>query len=232
MTITSNFAYLAPDVAEYLEEAFEQAGMAPLAIGQNHIESALRSIKFLFSEWNTLGFRDFMVAQHSETMAAGDNEFDMPVGAIMILGAVLSRQGRVTPMYSMSRDEYREVPDKTVQGRPSRYWENKKYDRVTLTLWQTPENSSDIMVIDYLQNLSQPGNMSNTLQLPPTAYDCFVTGLAMRLAWKFNRDLYKGLREEYGGREYPQKIGGKLFHMRAATADNADVQFTFQRSRR
>lgn len=232
MAITSTFTYLSPDIAEYLDEAFERAGVDPLAIGQNHIDSALRSIRFLFSEWNTYGMREWMMLQVTQTLTAADTDFDLPAGTIMIFDAVLRRQGRDTPMYAMSRDEFLMIPDKTVQGRPSRYFEDKKYDRVTVNLWQSPENSTDIMVMNVLKNLSAPGNMANTLQLPPTAYECFVAGLAMRLAQKFSREMYEGLRVDYGGREYPQKLGGKIFHMLAATAENADVQFSFRGARR
>lgn len=232
MSITSNFAYLAPEVAEYFEECFERAGVDPLAIGQTHIDSALRSVKFLFSEWNTYGIREWMVDQVPQTMQAGEPSFDMPVGTLLVLNAVLRRSNRDTPMYPMSRAEYLEVPDKTVPGRPSRYFEDKRYDRVTIKTWQVAENSTDIMVIDYLKVMSAPGEMGNTLQLPPMAYECFASGLAMRLAQKYNLDRYNQLRVDYGGSRYPQELGGKLFHMRAATGENTDVKFSFRSARR
>lgn len=229
MTITADYSYLSPEVAEYLEEAFERAEMAPGAIGQEHIASALRSIKFLFSEWNTYGIREWMVNRIPQTLTTADVDFDLPAGSIEVVGAVLRRQGRDTPMYPMGRSEWLEIPDKTVQGRPSRFFADKRYDRVTINLWQAPPNSTDIMVLDIVKQLSNPGNMGNTLQLPPPAYECFVSGLAMKLAQKYNFKKYDALRMDYGGREYPEKLGGKIFHMRAATADDADLQMRVRR---
>lgn len=229
MSITTNYAYLAPELAEYFEEAFERAGVAPLSIGQEHIDSALRSVRFLFSEWNTYGMREWMIKQHEETLSANDGEFDMPAGAIWIVNAVVRRDSRDTPMYPMSRSEYLELADKTAQGRPTRYFAEKRYNTVTMKLWQLPENSTDIMVIDYVRTMANPGEMINNLELPPTAYEAFVAGLAMRLAQKFSPERYEGLKMDYGGRDYPERLGGKLYRMRASTGDDADVMFTFRR---
>ena len=231
MTITANYAYLSPEVAEFVEEAFERgADMAPSAIGQEHIASALRSIRFLLSEWNTYGVREWMVVRVSQTLTTADTDFDVAqVGVIDVLNAVLRRDGRDTPMYGMGRKEWLEIPDKTVQGRPSRFFADKQYDRVTVNLWQAPPNSTDIMIMDCLRQVSSAGTMANTLQLPPTAYECFVAGLAMKLAQKFNFKKYESMRVDYGGREYPQKLGGKVLHMLSSTADTSDLRLRIRR---
>lgn len=233
MAITANYAYLSPEIAEYFEEGFERAGVDPLAIGQNHIDSALRSVRSIFNEWNTFGMRQWKIERFSQPMVTGDVDFDMPVGCTDVIHAVIRRADRDTPMYSMSRFEYLELADKDIRGRPTRFFADKRFDKVTMLIWQAPENSTDIMVIDYIRQLSQPGEMANNLQLPPTAYECFQSGLAMHLAMKFGtRERYEALKMDYGGQGYPERLGGKIFQMRAASADNADVEFTSLRRRR
>lgn len=232
MPILAQYSYLSPELAEYFEEAFERAGVALLGIGQEHIDSALRSVRFLLSEWNTYGMRQWKIEQVQQTMVTADIEFDMPAGCTDVLHAVIRRAGRDTPMYPMSRFEYLELADKTIQGRPTRYFADKRHDKVTMRIWQAPENSTDIMVIDYIRQISNPGEMANNLQLPPTAYECFVAGLAMRLAQKYGPERYEMLKMDYGGEGYPERLGGKIFQMRAASADNADVEFTSLRRRR
>lgn len=229
MAITGDYSLYAPDIAESMEEAFERAGVAPQAIGQEHMYSALRSIKLLFAEWQTYGVLQWTIAQVSQTLTAGDADFDLPVGAVDIFDAVIRRSGRDTPMYRMGRAEYLQINDKTSQGRPSQYWVNRLYDRATVTVWQAPENSTDIMVIDYLRQMSNPGTPSNTLQMPPEALEAFHAGLAMKLAQKYNLDRYNMLREDYGGRDYPQRRGGKLFWMLAARSTSGDLQLTIRR---
>ncbi len=229
MSIAASYAYFSPELAECMEEAFERADVAPDAIGQNHIDSCMRSVKFLLSEWQTYGVRQWNIVEVQQTLTATDADFDLPAGSLDIVSAVLSRQGRVTPMYGMSRAEYQSVPDKTIQGRPSRYFVDKKYDRATVTVWQSPENSTDIMIMNVFKQTSNAGLMNNTLQFPPYAEECFVSGLAMRLAQKFNIKKYPSLREDYGGQGYPERLGGKIFHMRAMSSETADLQFTLRK---
>lgn len=232
MSITADYSYFSPELAECFEEAFERADVAPDAIGQGHIDSALRSTKFLFAEWQTYGIRQWNVTRITQTLTARSTittDFDLPAGTLDIFSAVLRRNSRDTPMYPMSRAEYLETPDKTAQGRPSRYFIDKRYDRSTVTLWQAPENSTDIMVMDIFKQTSNPGVMANTLQLPPYAHECFVAGLAMRLAQKFNIKKYRDLRDDYGGQGYPERLGGKIFHMRAMSSETSDLQFVMRR---
>lgn len=232
MTITSDFTRFAPEIAECFEEAFELAGISPSGIGQDHIASALRSTKFMLnSEWQTLGMRQWMIVRYTQSLTATDVDFDLPTGAIDIFNAVISRAGRETPMYRISRQEYLELTDKTIQGRPDRYFVDRRYDKATAYIWQAPENSTDTMIIDYFRQMSNPGKMANTLQLPPHALDAFVHGLGARLAFKFNAAKYEALQVLYWGGD-PNKVGGKLAMALDEDRDRSDVTMTISTNRR
>lgn len=230
--ITAIYSYYAPEIAECLDEAFELAGVAPSAVGQDHIASALRSMKFMLnSEWHTLGMRQWMVTRYTQALTNGVNTFDLPTGAIDIFNAVLSRSGRETPMYRMSRAEYLEIPDKAVNGRPDRYFVDRQYDRATVYIWQRPSNSTDTMIIDYFRQMAQPGKMGNTLQMPPHALDAFVHGLAARLAFKYNMPKYSILQVLYWGNDV-NNPGGKLKMALDEDRDRAPVVMTIGLGRR
>ena len=231
-TITDTYSF-DPDLAECFEDAFERAGMSVQGVSQEHIASAIRSTKFMLnSEWSTLGIKQWQIVQATQTTTTGDVDFDLPAGAIDVFYAMLRRGGVDIPMYPMSRTDYDAIPNKTARGRPNQYFVRKQYNRLTMFLWNAPENNTDIVVYDYFRQIADSGEMFNTLQMPPMAQDCFVTGLAMRLAQKFKRERYNELRMEYGGPYYPEKIGGKLFHMRAEAGERADVALRFPRGRR
>lgn len=221
-----------PDLADAIEEAFERAGIAPIAIGQAHIDSVLRSMRYMLnSEWSLLGMRQWMIVQDTYTTVTGQPYFDLPTGAIDVFNMMLRRQFADTQMYGISRSDYDAISTKGVEGRPNQFFVNKSYNRLRVYMWPVPENDTDTVVFDYLRQVSNAGQMYNTFQMPPLALDCFVTGLAMRLAQKFNRDRYNELRVEYGGPKYPEQQGGKLLHIRAQSGENADLQFTFSRRR-
>lgn len=230
-TITDEYTFN-PDLADAFEEAFERAGVAPKAIGQDHITSALRSCRYMLnSEWSTFGFRQWMIEQYAYTTTTGQAYFDLPEGAVDVFNMILRRQNADTQMYAISRSDYDAIATKGVAGRPNQVFIQKSYNRLRAWLWPIPENDTDMVVVDYLRQISDVGEMSNTLQMPPQAQECFISGLAMYLARKFNYERFHDLRIEYGGPAYPEKLGGKIFQMRAATAENADVQFTYKRRR-
>lgn len=229
--ITNVYNYFTPDMAFIMEDAFERAGISPQAIDNEKMYSAMRSMQLMLgSEWLTYGIRQWLVKQNTETITAGDNVFDMPVGSVEMLNIVSRRAGGDVPMYSMSRKEYTELAVKTTQGRPSRYFQDKEFNRNRVYVWPVPEIDTTV-VYDYLQTAAEPGTASNILELASVAVECFTAGLAMRLALKFNNDRYSMLKEEYGGPQYPSRIGGLLFRMRAYSGENADVQFNFRKRR-
>jgi len=230
--ITGIYSQFTLEIAELFEEAFERAQLSPMAIGQEHINSAMRSVKFLLSEWQTCGLRDLAMKNGTETLVSGTNTWTMPVGAVDIFDAVLHRDGNDTPMYRMARKEYLEIATKVQRGRPDRYFVDRKYNQNVVYLWPTPENSTDQIVYEYMRSLSDPGRPANILELPPHMLEAFVAGLAMKISQKYSRDVYPDLRVDYGGPRYPEAMGGKIQLARMENGERADVMFSFGYSRR
>jgi len=229
--ITGIYSQFTLEIAELFEEAFERAQLSPQAIGQEHINSALRSIKFLLAEWQTIGLRDMAMKSGTQTLTTGVATFVMPEGAVDIFDAVLRRDNADTPMYRMSRKEYLEIATKASRGRPDRYFVDRKYDQNNVFLWPTPENSTDVMVFEYMRSLSEPGRPANILELPPHMLEAFIAGLSMKISQKYSRDVYNDLRVDYGGPRYPEAMGGKIQLARGENGERADVMFSFGYSR-
>lgn len=224
-----------PDLAECIEDAFERAGAAPNGINQELISSALRSCRFMLnSEWSTLGIRQWMIDQVTytgSTLPVGSTFIQLQAGTVDVFQAVLRRNGADVMMYPISRSDYAAITNKTRQARPNQYFVEKRHGGTLMYLWNAVQFASDALIVDTFRQVADVGELFNTLQMPAVAQDCFVTGLAMRLAQKFNRERYNDLRIEYGGPAYPNKHEGKLFQMRAETGERADVSFRFPRGR-
>ena len=144
-----------------------------------------------------------------------------------IFDAVLIRNTFATPINRMSRSEYLEIPNKTMTGRPDRYFVDRQSSDVTATFWRTPENSTDIIDYYYFRQMSRPGTLANTLQMPPHASAAFVAGLAARLALKFAPDKFGLLFQLYcGGSLQPGKVGGILQAALEEDRERADFALT------
>lgn len=232
MAILNTYTY-SPEIARLMDESFEMAGMSPKAVGADHIDSFFRSMEMMLnSEWSTLGVRDWMVVRTTQALTAADASYDLPAGAVEMLGAMYRNGDADTPLFRISREDYLDLHDKTIEGRPDRFWVEKLYDRVRFTLWRVPDRA-DTIVYDYLRQLSDVGTMSNTLHMPVVAHNCFVHGMAMRLAFKFTDPArYAELKLLYGGPRYPEQQGGLLMQLKAASASGGDLHFSFARRRR
>jgi hypothetical protein len=95
----------------------------------------------------------------------------------------LRRDGTDYELNRISRSEYLDFPDKTSQGRPSQFYFNRQIDPV-ITLWQTPENSTDQLVYYYVRRIEDVNTLANTTGIPFRFYPCMVAGLAYYLAIK------------------------------------------------
>src|SRR5206468_532901 len=142
-----------PLVNELFDEAFERAGIDVTAPGTVHLKGAFRSLRtMLNSEWSTLGIRQWQIAQaQSHTVAVGEVSFLLPLGQIDITEAVLRRPGSgATPadveMYPITRQEYTMITNKTVKGRPDRYFVDRQFAQKVVYYWQAGSNTTDQII--------------------------------------------------------------------------------------
>lgn len=224
----------APDIAEVMDEAVERAGLDPAAIGERHVNSLYRSIHFMLnSEWQTVGIRQWMTKYAEYTVTQGLQQFFLPEGTIDIFDAVLLRSTVATPMNRMSRTEWLEIPTKNLTGRPDRYFVDRQTSNCQVSLWRTPENSTDIIQYYYFRQMAKPGHMTNSLDMPPHALEAFVSGLAAKMALKFNEEKFPVLWGLYcGGSIEPGKVGGALAAALDEDRERADVSVTINLSPR
>lgn len=180
-------------VAEWVDESFERVGLDPAELTVRHLRSARRSLSLMFSEWPNKGVKLWTVDQITLDMVSGTAAYNTATGTICILDAVLRRSGVDTPMFPMSRSEYAVIPNKTTTGLPSRFYLARTITTPTVTVWPTPENSTDDMLYWRVRRLEDVGNPSNTLDVTSRWFEPVASGLAAKLAVKFAPDRLKNL---------------------------------------
>ena len=65
------------------------------------------------------------------------------------------------------------------------YWFNRDLATQSITVWPTPENSTDDIVGYRMRRLQDVTGAAQTLDLPYHWFEAFAAGLAWRLAVKF-----------------------------------------------
>jgi hypothetical protein len=182
------------DIAEAVEEAYERCGIE-VRTGYD-VKTARRSMNLMFADWANRGLNLWTVAQGTTTLTQGTSVYTLGEDVADILEMVLRRDNTDYEVERISRGEYLTFPNKTNQGRPSQFYYNRQI-APEITLWQTPDNSTDQLVYYYVQRIEDAGAYTNTTDLPWRFYPCMVAGLAYYIAMKRAPERVQMLKAVY-----------------------------------
>lgn len=180
---TYNFS---PEVAEVVDESFERAGVDPETLTARHLRSARRSMNFIFSDWANEGIKLWQIEQETLTLVQGTATYNTPSDTIGLLEVFVRRDGIDTIVEPMARDEHAAVPNKTTQGMISQYYFDRQSPVPTITLWQVPENATDVVHYYRWRQMQDVGSPSNTADVPYRWLEALTAELAARLSGKYN----------------------------------------------
>ena len=182
------------DVGEIIEEAYERCGLE-VRTGYD-ARTARRSLNLMFADWANRGINMWTVAQATITLTQGQSAQTLTADVVDVLEIVLRRSNTDFEVERISRGEYATLPNKTTQGRPSRFY----FDRQILpiiNLWAVPENSTDQLVYYYVQRIEDADALVNTTDMPFRFYPCMVAGLAYYIAMKRAPERIQLLKSVY-----------------------------------
>lgn len=194
-----------PDVAEYVEEAFERCGLE-LRTGYD-LRTARRSMNLMLAEWANRGLNQWTIQQNSIAMVKDQTVYNIDstngTAAIDVLDVFVREtiQGTATdiPLSRMSRAEYSHLATKSTTGKPNQFFIDKQITP-TITVWPAPDkNTTYTVYCNTLTRMDDADAGANTLQMPFRFYPCMVAGLAYYLALKKAPEkvqLLKGMYEE------------------------------------
>ena len=174
-----------PNVAEFVEEAFERCGLE-LRTGYD-LKTARRSINLMLAEWANRGLNQWTIEQATQTVTEGTTDYSLNSNIIDILDVVLRRTVNQTQtdisMNRVSRSEYINIPNKTTKARPSQFFLDK-LSTPMLKIWPAPENSTDILVFNKIVRMDDADKPTNTMDMPFRFFPCFAAGLAYYISLK------------------------------------------------
>jgi len=178
---TSNSRDFDLDVAEIIEEAYERCGLE-VRTGYD-ARTARRSMNLMFADWANRGVNLWTVRQATTTLTAGQATVTLGADVVDLLEVVIRRSNTDFTMSKISRSNYLSQPSKTTEGRPSQYFFNRQISP-EITLWPTPENSTDQLVYYYVRRIEDADTLVNTMELPFRFLPCAAAGMAYYIALK------------------------------------------------
>lgn len=169
------------DVADIIEEAYERCGLE-VRTGYD-ARTARRSLNLMFADWANRGLNLWTVKQGTQALTSGTATYAFDATYTDLLEVVVRRSGTDYELDRMSRSEYLTLPNKSQTGRPSQFFYNRQ-TTPEITLWPTPDSSTDTLVYYYVQRIQDADALVNTTDAPFRFLPCMVAGLAYYIAMK------------------------------------------------
>ena len=145
MTTSGTYSFN-PSLGEIVLYAYQNIGVRPTSILQEHMESARMAANMMLSRFSNQGVNLWAVELVTVPLVAGQSTYDVDGSTIMILDAYTTTDSGIDRVIMpISRTEYASYPNKTQQGFPTSYW----FDRLVspkVTLWPVPDGLSLIHI--------------------------------------------------------------------------------------
>ena len=195
---TSGSRDFQPNVAEWIEEAYERCGLEMRTAYD--ARTARRSLNILFADWANRGLNQWTINNVNQTLTEGTESYSLNAYVVDVLDVVLRRtKNSVATDYQMSqigRSEYWNIPNKVTKARPTQYFLDKQ-ETPKIYVWPAPENSTDIIKMNQILRIEDADTSVNDVQVPFRFYPCLVAGLAYYLSQKRAPERMDSLKMMY-----------------------------------
>ena len=173
-----------PDVAEYVEEAFERCGLE-LRTGYD-LRSAKRSINLMLAEWANRGLNQWTIKEKDITLVLD-----------IYIRETINNQTTDFPLNKISRAEYANLSTKSTTGKPNQVFVDKQ-TTPTITVWPVPDKNTTYTVrMNVLTRMDDADGATDTVDMPFRFFPCFTAGLAYYISMKRAPDKTPILKQIY-----------------------------------
>lgn len=199
MTTSGTYAFDATEQVDVLTEAFERIGRNPASITANDLDSARRSLNFMFSEWANNGPNLWAVELVLLPLVAGQQSYTLDSSTIYITNAatrqVVGGVNQDLTINAISRAEYLALPNKAQSAsRPTQYY-LERTNPPTLKVWPVPQDAGTTLVYYRMRTQQDAGAYTNSLDGPGRLLEAIAAGLAAKLAVKFAPERIQYLQQ-------------------------------------
>lgn len=171
------------DIDEVIQEASEMIG-GEATLGHEPA-SARRSINLMLKDWQNRGILLWTTGTTAVTLATSVTSYELSDSTINALEVVLSRDNTDIQLTRITPEEYLLIPANTQTGRPTQYSIRRGRDNPTLSVWPIPENSTDILKIETVSEMTDVNKSAGqNADLPKRFLPPLTCGLAYYMSMK------------------------------------------------
>ena len=192
MTTSGQYTFGDTEQIDIITEAYERVGRNPASLASNDIDSARRSINYMFSDWANNGPNLWAVDLQSIVLTPGTLYYDLEPRTVSILQVytrtMSGAQATDLMMSPISRAEYDAIPNKAQLGqRPFQYYFQRTITP-RLYIWQAPQDAGVTLFYHRMKIQEDAGAFTDSMDAPNRWMEAIAAGLAAKLAVKFAPD--------------------------------------------
>jgi len=158
---------------------------------------AARQLNKMMKAWVAKGHLVWTMKEGLLPLAKGDSSYTIgPTGEYVINrpNRIISARWRDsssndTPIWKISREEYFDLPNKTVQGKPTQFYYDRQLTNGVLYVWPTPDSGKDCIAFTYEDTIEDFDSNANDTPFPPEWAEALSWNLALRLGGRENAAL-------------------------------------------
>jgi hypothetical protein len=185
-----------PGLGEIVLYAYQNIGVRPAALLQEHMDSARMATNMMLARWSNQGVNLWCVDLITTPLVEGTTTYAVDANTVMILDAYIVSDSIDRIILPISRTEYASYPNKEQQGFPTTFW----FDRLispTVTLWPVPDGTQTSLKYYRVRRL-QDSNLQGgeQVEIPYLWLEAFADGLAYRLARIWSPQIAPSLKAQ------------------------------------
>jgi hypothetical protein len=185
-----------PGLGEIVLYAYQNIGVRPAALLQEHMDSARMATNMMLARWSNQGVNLWCVDLITTPLVQGTATYAVDANTVMILDAYIVSDSIDRIILPISRTEYASYPNKAQQGFPTTFW----FDRLispTVTLWPVPDGSQTSLKYYRVRRL-QDSNLQGgqQVEIPYLWLEAFADGLSYRLARIWSPQMAPALKAQ------------------------------------
>lgn len=197
MPSSSTYTFTLP-IDELLSEASQRVGGEP--VGGAEAEETLRVLNLFFTDLSNRGFPLHLVERVEQALTTAVATVTPTATTQDIMHILVRRASIDYPLKRMTYEEYQNIPNKFITGRPIQFYVDRRVGGPVVYLWPQPENATDVLTYLRVRYIQDSGALRYDTDFPRRFFPALVSGLAYFLGmrrYNFPLDKLQWLKNQY-----------------------------------
>lgn len=185
MAVSGTISTTKFNVQKVIDHAFRRCRLSAQQITAELQDIARSNLYLLMSEMANKGYQLWALDYVTVPFVMGQGDYTLPAGTVDVLQInYRNTDGREVPLTRINQDDYNNLPNKSLPGRPVQYWLDRQRDAPVVRLWPVPSTiaAGHSMYISRQRHLMDVGELTDDLDIPQRWTNAIISDLAWRVA--------------------------------------------------